>query len=142
MPFGLINSGSTYQRLMDETLRDVNRADPYVDDICVHSGEFMSHLKDLKSNFNALRNAKIQLRRDKCMFGYNEGEFVGHTVSANGHRPIPRLVEKIREASQPKTKKELLRFLVLINYHREYIPKFAVLADPYGVRPPKTLSLF
>ena len=37
MSFGLINSGSTYQRLMDETLRDVNRADPYVDDICVHS---------------------------------------------------------------------------------------------------------
>ena len=90
----------------------------------------MSHLKDLKSTFNALRNAKIQLRRDKCMFGYNEGEFVGHTVPANGHHPVPRLVEKIMEAPQPKTKKELLRFLGLINYYREYIPKFAVLADP------------
>ena len=28
MPFGLINSGSTYQRLMDEMLRSIDRADP------------------------------------------------------------------------------------------------------------------
>ena len=93
MPFGLINSGSTYQRLMDETLKLVDRADPYVDDICVHSMDFEGHLSDLKATLEALRKANVQLRRDKCTFGYSEGEFVGHIISKEGHRPIPRLVE-------------------------------------------------
>ena len=116
MPFGLINSGSTSQRLMDETLKDVNGADPYVDDICIHSGEFNGHVEDLMSALKALRKANIQLKLDKRLFGYNEGQFVGQIISVNGHRPVPRLVKKIKNAPQAKTKKELFRFLGLVNY--------------------------
>ena len=67
----------------------------------------------------------IQYRMDKCMFGYEEGEFVGHSISVNGHRPVPRLVEKIKNAPKLKTKKEVFRFLGLANYYREHVPKFA-----------------
>ena len=59
MPFGLINSGSTYQRLMDEALREVQQADPYVDDVCVHSKGFNSHMEDLKKTLEALRKAGV-----------------------------------------------------------------------------------
>lgn len=107
MPFGLINSGSTYQRLMDETLKSVDRADPYVDDVCVHSRGFKSHLHDLKSTLEA-RECPAQTR--KCSFGYFEGEFVGHLISKEGHRPIPRLIEKVKNAQKPRTKRELLMF--------------------------------
>ena len=130
MPFGLVNSGSTYQRLMDETLRPVIHADPYVDDICVHSAEFDSHITDLKSTLEALCKANVQLRRDKCSFGYREGEFVGHMITAEGHYPTPRLVEKIKTAERPRTKKELLRFLGLVNYYREHVQGFANIAEP------------
>ena len=76
MPFGLINSGSTYQWLMDETLRSINGADLYVDDVFVHSSGFETRLRNLKATFSALKRGNIQLRRDKCSFGYFKGEFV------------------------------------------------------------------
>ena len=36
MAFGLCNSQATYQRLMDDSLRGVENADSYIDDICIH----------------------------------------------------------------------------------------------------------
>ena len=93
MAFGLCNSQSTYQRLMDDTLRGVNNTDSYVDDICVHSSSFEEHLKDLRSEFTALQKANIQLRQDKCSFAVRSGHFVGHIISGEGRRPAPGNVE-------------------------------------------------
>ena len=130
MPFGLVNSQSSYQRLMDETLKHVDRADPFVDDTCIHSGNFEQHYADLEDTFKALKTASIQLRRDKCSFGYPGGEFLGHMLSPDGRSPLPRLVGKIREAEKPTNRKQVQRFLGLANFYREYIPNFAVIAEP------------
>ncbi|KAI6658406.1 Retroviral-like aspartic protease 1 [Oopsacas minuta] len=44
MPFGLCNSQATFQRLMDNILEEVPRAEAYVDDCCVFSRTFESIL--------------------------------------------------------------------------------------------------
>ena len=119
MPFGLVNSQASYQRLMDETLKHIDRADPFVDDTCIHSEDFEQHISDLELTFKTLEAANIQLRRDKCSFGYPSGEFLGHWVSKEGHSPILRLVNKIRQAQTPISKKRLQRFLGLANFYRE-----------------------
>ena len=105
MPFGLINSGSTYQRLVDEVLREVQQDDPYGDDVCVHSKGFNSHMEDLKKTLEALRKARVKVRLDKCTFGDYEGEYLGHIVSKEGRHQSPKLMEKILEASVPKPRK-------------------------------------
>ena len=46
-------------------------------------------------------------------------------VSREGHTQSSRLVDKICNAATPKSKKDLLRFLALANFYREYIPNFA-----------------
>ena len=51
-------------------------------------------------------------------------------VSREVHHPVPRLVEKIRNARVPSTKRELLRFLGLVNFYREHVPRFAEVAEP------------
>ena len=38
----------------------------------------------------------MQLRKEKCKFGYAEFEFVGQMVAGNGHGPLACLVERIR----------------------------------------------
>ena len=130
MPFGFVNSQSSYQRLMDTTFKNVKHAEPCIDDICVHSRTFEHHLEDLESVFQALGNANIQLRKEKCNFGFREVEFIGHVISHDGHHPTPRLLEKIRDVQPPKGKKDLQRFLSLANFSRDHVPGFAQIAEP------------
>ena len=80
MPFGLCNSQATFQRLMDNILEKVSRAEAYVDDCCVFSRTFEEHLEDLRDTFARIREGNVKLRRDKCHFGYSGGEFLGHHV--------------------------------------------------------------
>ena len=70
MAFGLYNSQATYQRLIDNTLHNLKRTHSYVDDILVHSPELTLHVDDLRKTLTRLRQAKIQLRPDKCRVGY------------------------------------------------------------------------
>ena len=66
MAFGLCYSQATYQRLMNNTLREIRNSESYVDDICVYSDNFHDQLTYLRQTLAALRGANIQLRRDKC----------------------------------------------------------------------------
>ena len=74
--------------------------------------------------------APIHLRRAKCRIGYSEIEFVGHVITAEGHRPLPRLIEKIKIQKRPSSLRQLKAFLVLLNYYREFLPNVAQVSSP------------
>ena len=133
MAFGLCNSQSTYQRAVDQALAEVPNTETYVDDTCVHTATFDDHVQCLESALAAFKKANMQLRRDKCKFGYTEGEFVGHEISGAGCKPLPSHVNTIREFPVPSGKKELQRFLGLCNYYRHFVPSMAALAEPLYV---------
>lgn len=46
MPFGLRNAGATFQRAIDNILRDLDCATPYIDDVLVASTSLKQHYKD------------------------------------------------------------------------------------------------
>ena len=94
MPFGLCNSQSTFQRVLDTALAMAINTESYVDDCLTHSTNWNQHLEDLRAALSGLRDARIQLRRVKCRFGYDSGEFLGHTISALGRAPSPSLVKR------------------------------------------------
>ena len=130
MPFGLCNSQATFQRLMDNILDKIPRAESYVDDCCVFSGSFEEHVKDLRSTLARIREGKVKLRRDKCHFGYSGGEFLGHYVSSEGMKPTQGATEKLGQFPVPRSVKELQRFIGSLNYYRGYIPNLARIAQP------------
>ena len=57
MPFGLKNSGATYQRLVNHMFRPQigQNVEVYVDDMLVKSLDEEKHLDDLKETFDTLR---------------------------------------------------------------------------------------
>ena len=77
MPFGLCNSQSTFQRILDTALATATNTESYVDDYLTHSRDFEELLSDLRKVLDCLREARIHLMKDKCRFGYQEGEFLG-----------------------------------------------------------------
>lgn len=117
MSFGLRNAAQTFQRFMDEILRDLDFAYPYIDDILVASRDHNEHETHLRQVLKRLQDHGAVLNMAKSVFGVPEVEFLGYTVTAEGTRPTPEKVCAIQNFTQPKTLKELRRFLGMKNFY-------------------------
>ena len=83
IPFGLKNTGSTYQRMMTRMFKPQlgKSIEIYVDDMVVKSKVVSEHLEDLNSTFNVLRKHKLCLNASKCSFGMGSGKFLGYMIT-------------------------------------------------------------
>jgi hypothetical protein len=79
MPEGLKNAGSTFSRLTKTVLESqVGRnIFTYVDNIVVASKNKEDHLTDLAETFANMRDARLRLNPEKCVFGVRQGEDTG-----------------------------------------------------------------
>ena len=68
MPFGLTNNPTTFQRLMEPCLGDLNLhwCTIYLDDIVIFSKDLASHLERLETVFWKLEEAGLKLKPSKC----------------------------------------------------------------------------
>nr|GEX41617.1 reverse transcriptase domain-containing protein [Tanacetum cinerariifolium] len=89
MPFGLKNSGATYQRLMDKDFDNQIgwNIEVYVDDLVVKSYTEAEMLRDIDETFYTLRKINMKLIPKKCTFGEAEGVFLGYVVTPEGIKP-------------------------------------------------------
>jgi ribonuclease HI len=79
MPEGLKNAGSTFSRLTKTVLESqVGRnIFTYVDDIVVASKNKEGHLADLAKTFANMRDARLCLNPEKCVFDVRQGKILG-----------------------------------------------------------------
>ena len=118
MPFGMVNAGATFQRLIDLTLADAVGVESYVDDILVCPSTFEEHVVRMREIFRLFTRANIQLRRDKCHLLNYDCEFLGHLITSQGRKPTTSYLEKLASFPSPRTLRELQRFLGTMNYYR------------------------
>ena len=109
MPFGLKNTGATYQRLINQMFKKQiwRNVEVYDDDVLVKSKKEKDHLDDLKETINTFRQYNMKLNPSKCAFGVSSGKFLGFMVSRRGIEANPQKVRAILEMSSPKTIKEV-----------------------------------
>ena len=83
MPFGLKNTGATYQRLVNRMFsHQIGRnVEVYEDDLLVKSKDEANHLDNLKETFSTLRKYNMKLNPAKCVFAIASGKFLGFIVS-------------------------------------------------------------
>ena len=102
----------------------------YLDDVLVASATPEQHEHDLRQLFSALRRHGLVLNVGKCVFGVPEIEFLGHTVTARGIRPLQCKVKAVQQFERPRTVKALQRFLGLIIFYRRFLPGIAEAMRP------------
>ena len=109
MPFGLKNTGATYQRLINKMFaRQIGmNVQVYVDDMLVKSLREDDHLSDLQETFDTLRAYNMKLNPNKCVFRVTAGKFLGFMVSQRGIKVNPEKIRVIVELAPPKTVKEM-----------------------------------
>ena len=92
---GLKNGNAMFQRMMEWVLRDLDNADPYVDDIIVGSTgnteeELMAnHEKDLRRVLDRLKQYELVADPKKANLFMREVEFCGHVLREGKRSPAP-----------------------------------------------------
>lgn len=135
MPFGLKNSPSTFQRLIDRlrsgaSLKDVTLL-AYQDDLLVITeGNFEKHVEDLRAVFERLRMFKLRANREKCVFARDEVKYLGHVITQDGVSPDDDKVRAVLDMKAPSSLKHLRTFIQTCSWFRKFIPNFSGIAEP------------
>ena len=111
MPFGLKNTGATYQRLVNQMFsKKIGRnMKVYLDDMLVKSREAKTHLANLQEAFDTLRRYKMKLNLAKCLFRVSPRKFLGFMMSQRGIEVNPEKVKAILDMASLKTVKKVQR---------------------------------
>lgn len=102
----------------------------YMDDIIVHSPDVASHLVDLRTVLQRMRDRKLAVKRAKCEFMRDKLVYLGHVVQAGGVSPDPAKVEAIAKLSPPVDVSQLRSFLGCCNFYERFIQHYAEIAAP------------
>ena len=132
MPFGLMNTPATFQRLMESCLGDLHlqQCIIYLDDIIIFSKTPGEHLARLRAVFLKLEKANLRLKPSKCEFFRERIEYIGHIVSKAGIETNPKKIQKVLDWPVPKMVTSLRGFLGLCNYYRKFIENYSRKALP------------
>lgn len=113
MSFGLRKATQTFQRLIHDVPRGLDCVFPYVDDIIVASSSPAEHEEHLRQLFQRLKSANLRINLGKSELFRETITFLGHEVTPQGIRSLPKRVKAIKEFPLSKTVTELNRFLCL-----------------------------
>jgi len=75
LSFGLRNAAQTFQRFIDDVLKDLDFCFAYLDDILVFSQSPDEHERHLRTLFTRLQTYGILLNHSKCVFRVSEIPF-------------------------------------------------------------------
>ncbi|GFX26409.1 retrovirus-related Pol polyprotein from transposon 297 [Trichonephila clavipes] len=133
MPFGLSTCPSTFQRFINTVFRDLvvqGIVLPYMDDIVILAKNESEAIERLKKFFKCPVITDWEINFDKCQFLHRKIEFLGHIIENNKLFPSPSKTKSVVNYPEPKTTKEVQRFLGLTGYFRKFIPAYSVIAKP------------
>ena len=113
MPFGLKNTGATYQPAATTLLHDLihKEVEVYVDNMIVKSKDCEAHIPALRKFFERIWFYKLWLNPKKWTFGVTSEKLLGFIVSQRGIEVDPKKIKAIVEMKPPRTKKEIQEFL-------------------------------
>jgi hypothetical protein len=69
--------------------------------------------------FRRLEHANFHANLHKCFFAQKELEYLGYWLTRRGLQPQPKKVEAILRLTPPKLKRQLRRFLGMVNFNRD-----------------------
>jgi hypothetical protein len=132
MPFGLCNAPQTMSRLMDEVIPPDLKycCFGYLDDLCVVSADFDSHLIVLLRLAEQFRKANLTLNIEKSNFCVTEVKYLGFIIGKGGISTDPGKIESIVNWPAPKSIKQVRGFLGLAGWYRRFIANFSEITTP------------
>lgn len=132
LPFGLCNAPSTFQRLMERVLAELNMkiCAVYLDDVIVYAKSKNELYDRLRQVFDRFRAANLRLKPEKCGFLNRRANFLGHTVSDEGVQCSDDHISAVKNWPEPTCLAELQTFLGFTGFYRRFVAGYSSIAHP------------
>ena len=130
LPFGMKNSGSSFQRLMNKVLKGLKNCSVYIDDILLYTESWEEHLSLLEEVFRRLDEANLTINLTKSHFVQSSVEYLGFKIGNGQVKTVEAKVNDIVNLPTPTNRKEILRFLGASGYYRRFCKNFSDVAMP------------
>lgn len=129
LPFGLSGGPATFQRYINNTLREFLDicCTAYMDDVLIYSnGTEEDHMAKVRQVIEKLLGAGLRLDSQKSAFAMKQVRYLGFIIEAGvGVKADPEKTRAIQEWEAPKSPKGLRGFLGFTNFYREFINFYA-----------------
>ena len=136
MPFGMKNSGSTFQRFMDRIVSGLPDTEVYVDDLIVDTegpdtqDTWLDHLASIRALFDKLREHTLTVNLGKSDFAKATVKYLGHVVGQGQILPSTAKVQAILEIDPPENRKGVLRIIGMVGAYRRFCPNLSTILAP------------
>ncbi|PIK48383.1 hypothetical protein BSL78_14743 [Apostichopus japonicus] len=76
------------------------------------------------------KDHNLKLNKDKCKIGLTEIKYIGHILTKDGMKPDPDKIEAVTQLPKPESRKDLERFLGMIQYLGKFLPDLSQESAP------------
>lgn len=126
LPMGLASAPDIFQEKMSELMSGLDFARVYIDDLLIISKlTYEDHLEKVEQVLTRLLEAGLKVNATKSYFCRDSLEYLGYWITRQGVRPMSKKVKAIQNLQLPTTRKQLRRFIGMVNYYRDVWPKRA-----------------
>lgn len=128
--FGISCAPEIFQKTLERILAGCEGTVNFIDDIVIFGSDDIEHDKRLQQTLKVLDDNGVLLNQKKCLYKIKSIQFLGHTLSPNGVKPLAKYVTSIQEFRAPSTLEELQSFLGLVNFVGKWIANLATFTEP------------
>ncbi|XP_055887318.1 uncharacterized protein K02A2.6-like [Biomphalaria glabrata] len=101
-----------------------------MDEILIAGRTIEEHDDRLRQVLDIARRKGIKLKPSKCSLRVRQVKFVGHIITDSGIKPDDSKIEAIQSMPYPTDRKELERFLGMINYLGKFLQNLSEITAP------------
>jgi len=133
MFFGMTNSPTTFQTMMNNVFRTVIAERiiiVYLDDILIFTKTEEEHERVVRRVLEILAEHKLFLHPEKCEFHRKQIEYLGLVISENKVAMDPVKVARVREWPTLESQTDMQAFVGFVNFYRRFIQDFSTIARP------------
>ena len=133
MYFGLCNSPTTFQAMMNKIFADMDDVVVvYIDDLMIYTktDNQAEHNQIILKVLHCLEENDLFVKPEKCTFCATEVDFLGMIVRHDGIKKDQSRIKAILDWPAPKNVKGVRSFLGLANFYQRFIKDYMCVACP------------
>lgn len=101
--FGVTCAPELFQKILEKMLIKCKGVINFIDDILIWGPSQEEHNSRLAEVLTVLKENNVLLNHDKCIINVKKINFLGHELTPEGVKPLPKYIKSISEFRKPTT---------------------------------------